>query len=443
MAPHITQLRSRVKSSSDTHLDKSPATSASSVSVGAITPPFTDLWPNLANLSPFSSSSPSGTFFQENYFPSDDYFLGDLTQLSSVEDTSSKSPSYFGKSSSLDPAENPTVSSTSTSAKYCKASSPTSSKVGRRPEIPQNSWGNTSRSSPTSPDPPSTIAEKLRSGRLEKPAQGSYIEDSSVYDSIMDMGLASMNPLEVSTESTGFNEPESKRSRADGRSDALSACWTSPLCPSYSDEGPPPNPATCGGGCAPFLFDNFPPPKQTNDLAIEVSSTDDTNTGVEPRKTLKRSESESSNTPSGRVLSKPTTVNNKKASKQKDLIEESIETNSKSCGRQPHNQVERKYRESINTQLESLRRVIPSLQTPQACADDGDIEDLAVPSKPSKAIILASATAYIKQQEKDKRQLAEDVTLLQQQVKTLRALMKCDDCTLMQYVMDLNLRNGK
>jgi len=259
----------------------------------------------------------------------------------------------------------------------------------------------------------------------------------------MDMGLASMNPLEVSTESTGFNEPESKRSRADGRSDALSACWTSPLCPSYSDEGPPPNPATCGGGCAPFLFDNFPPPKQTNDLAIEVSSTDDTNTGVEPRKTLKRSESESSNTPSGRVLSKPTTVNNKKASKQKDLIEESIETNSKSCGRQPHNQVERKYRESINTQLESLRRVIPSLQTPQACADDGDIEDLAVPSKPSKAIILASATAYIKQQEKDKRQLAEDVTLLQQQVKTLRALMKCDDCTLMQYVMDLNLRNGK
>jgi hypothetical protein len=89
--------------------------------------------------------------------------------------------------------------------------------------------------------------------------------------------------------------------------------------------------------------------------------------------------------------------------------------------------------------LETLKRVVPSLQQPRAAYDGVDIEDLPAPAKPSKAVILASATAHIKQMEKDKKTLADENTMLRTRVKALQALIRCDDCSLMQYVMDLNI----
>lgn len=68
----------------------------------------------------------------------------------------------------------------------------------------------------------------------------------------------------------------------------------------------------------------------------------------------------------------------------------------------------------------------------------GDIEDLAAAPKPSKSIILASAVAHIKKIEKERRQLEQERNLLRQQVKALQALVKCDDCSVMNYVAGLN-----
>lgn len=137
-----------------------------------------------------------------------------------------------------------------------------------------------------------------------------------------------------------------------------------------------------------------------------------------------------------RTKSETTEDNSTKESPQAD------DGKPKSRRRLPHNQVERKYRESLNTQLDSLKRVVPSLQqNPRAC-DSADIEDLPAPSKPSKAVILASATAYIKQMEREKKSLADENQLLRTRVKALQALVKCDDCSLMQYVMDLKIKQG-
>ena len=69
--------------------------------------------------------------------------------------------------------------------------------------------------------------------------------------------------------------------------------------------------------------------------------------------------------------------------------------------RLPHNQVERKYRESLNAELERLRRVVPTL--PQ-----GDSTDLTSPPKPTKATILASAINYIKLIEAERDRLQEE-----------------------------------
>jgi len=252
-----------------------------------------------------------------------------------------------------------------------------------------------------------------------------------------------------STSQNSSTETTVKRNK--GKSDVLSACWTSPLCPNHSEGDTPPNPSTCGGGCAPFLFDDTlpAPPLDSSLLATDMDS-QDINEGVveiQPR-LKKRTESESSREPSGRQFSKSSSADiqprlkNEPSNSPEEELAPLPEDKGKSRRRLPHNQVERKYRESLNTQLDSLRRVVPALQQNQRNIGDGaDIEDLPTPSKPSKAVILASATAHIRQIEKDKKSLAEENQLLRQRVKALQALVKCDDCSLMQYVVNLKIQN--
>lgn len=244
--------------------------------------------------------------------------------------------------------------------------------------------------------------------------------------------------------------------RAKNNPDVLSACWTSPLCPNHDQDGPPPNPSTCGGGCAPFLFaDQGTLPALGNLLPEPQEITaEDGIVEIQPRP-KKRAESDSSSSGvAGRTLERKETTSLPREQTQRMKSEGSDESPAKesppanddpkpkSRRRLPHNQVERKYRESLNTQMESLRRVVPTLQQDARACDSADIEDLPTTSKPSKAVILASATAYIKQQEKDKKSLAEENQLLRTRVKALQALVKCDDCSLMQYVMDLKLKQG-
>lgn len=69
--------------------------------------------------------------------------------------------------------------------------------------------------------------------------------------------------------------------------------------------------------------------------------------------------------------------------------------------RLPHNQVERKYREGLNSELERLRRAVPTL--PQS--DEGGV--MGQP-KPSKAMVLAGAIEYIKKVERERDMLRDE-----------------------------------
>ncbi|KAF2865394.1 hypothetical protein BDV95DRAFT_258963 [Massariosphaeria phaeospora] len=69
--------------------------------------------------------------------------------------------------------------------------------------------------------------------------------------------------------------------------------------------------------------------------------------------------------------------------------------------RLPHNQVERKYREGLNAELERLRRAVPTLLQ----SEDG----VAVGQpKPSKAMVLAGAIEYIKKIERERDLLKDE-----------------------------------
>jgi hypothetical protein len=75
--------------------------------------------------------------------------------------------------------------------------------------------------------------------------------------------------------------------------------------------------------------------------------------------------------------------------------------------RLPHNQVERKYREGLNSELERLRKAVPTL--PQ-----GNDEVAMSQPKPSKAMILAGAIEYIRKIEKERDELRDEVERLKQ-----------------------------
>ncbi|MCJ1284641.1 hypothetical protein MMC26_003976 [Xylographa opegraphella] len=101
-----------------------------------------------------------------------------------------------------------------------------------------------------------------------------------------------------------------------------------------------------------------------------------------------------------------------------------------------HCQVERKYRENLNTKFETLRRAIPSMQSPgdNPSSAGPDLEDLGGSSKPRKADVLSNATDYVKQMEEKNRAMANEIEFLRSRVEAISKLIKCEDCWLLNGV---------
>jgi hypothetical protein len=83
----------------------------------------------------------------------------------------------------------------------------------------------------------------------------------------------------------------------------------------------------------------------------------------------------------------------------------------------PHTEVERKYREKLNMELERLRRAVPIL--PQSDAADA--------AKPSKSMVLAVAIDYIKELERQRDAAVEEVERLGGKVRAGKIRMGSRD----------------
>ncbi|GAB7360334.1 hypothetical protein MBLNU230_g8088t1 [Neophaeotheca triangularis] len=111
---------------------------------------------------------------------------------------------------------------------------------------------------------------------------------------------------------------------------------------------------------------------------------------------------------------------------------------SKPGQRVPHNLVERRYRDNLNAQIEELRSNLPSLRDAYSC--NNDVEDCVVPPRiPSKAVVISTASDYIKQLEAEQAQLLERNQALVEQVEGLQKLVKCDDCSVLRYLSSLSV----
>ncbi|KAF2006580.1 hypothetical protein P154DRAFT_219723 [Amniculicola lignicola CBS 123094] len=396
---------------------------------------------DLSNLDHLLIGGAAHPLYDDNFFNPNDYFLSDMEVLQPFGDVLADG----GSTSESSPEPASALTGHSMNSPSQSSGSPT---VGSERQMSLQ---------PKRPQRVQTFPNPTYESMFPNSIDSGFVEDVTFPDGPTSAPNTSIQQsLEGDLETNVTSIPK----RSKGKSDIISACWTSPLCPNHDQDGPPPNPSTCGSGCAPFLFaDSGLPTPITNVLLPEAQevTAEDGIVEIQPRP-KKRSESQSSSVePAGRVIPRRTStgmssipqLKREPSQESRDHDHEPTppedeETKpTKGRRRLPHNQVERKYRESLNTQLESLRKVVPALQQNPRVCDGADIEDLPAPSKPSKAIILASATAYIKQMEKDKKRVEEENLAMKARIKQLQALVKCEDCNLMQYVMDLRIQQSK
>jgi len=370
-----------------------------------------------------------GVYFDDNFFGDDQYLLSNrevFSSLDPIDGTTLDSPLEL----------QPTVQSNSSMSMLQRTGMSRSTSAMTGTGSSKSSPTQTSLRLSNSRSPSSDIAP-LDSKDLDVNVEN-FLDDLTFLKSPLPSASSNGTPLETVAEEIDVTTEPTKRPRGN-RADFLTACWTSPLCPNNNKEGTPPDPATCGAACGPFLFsDPMLPDSIDSSLLPQDTETWESIEPIPdtPRPNLKRSGSEA-NRVTGRKTStksinstKMTTIKTESRSSTEAQPDETNDgakgaNETKGRKRQPHNQIERKYRESLNTQLESLRRVVPALQQNRTSPCDGaDIEDLPAPSKPSKALILATATAYIKQIEKEKKQVADENAVLRARVRALQSLVK-------------------
>ena len=113
------------------------------------------------------------------------------------------------------------------------------------------------------------------------------------------------------------------------------------------------------------------------------------------------SSEEATTTPPPRKRGRPRLHRNPSGSSERILASDKIAHPQ----RVPHTQVERKYREGLNTELERLRRAVPTLLQSQKA-------DVIGAAKPSKAMVLAAAIEYIKTIERERDEALFEVQRL-------------------------------
>jgi hypothetical protein len=151
-----------------------------------------------------------------------------------------------------------------------------------------------------------------------------------------------------------------------------------------------PTPSLCGDGAATLPTS---PPLSPSSLKRETPD-EPASAGEEPEQ--KRPQRKRGRPRLDRNLSDtPSTSSNHSTSSSKHQCQQNR------TSRLPHNQVERKYREGLNSELERLRRAVPTL--PQS--DEGQL--MGQP-KPSKAMVLAGAIEYIRKIERERDALLEE-----------------------------------
>lgn len=236
-----------------------------------------------------------------------------------------------------------------------------------------------------------------------------------------------------------------------------SDCWNSPLCPRNMPQtgltqGIPL--ATCGGGSheVPSQAQQYNSESglTANEISIQSPATAMSNTSIpltagalnghtgQSRPSMKRARTTNS---TGTDI-KPDVFDDASPMQNSPASVNTPNTTAAHTGgkekRLPHHVIERRYRENLNSQIESLRAAVPSTS---ACLTL-DMEDIGNANagsaiRPlSKAAVIAHAAEYMRQLSAQNEEVERMNRELRVTVEALRRLVNCEDCGVVQQIVD-------
>ena len=115
----------------------------------------------------------------------------------------------------------------------------------------------------------------------------------------------------------------------------------------------------------------------------------------------------------------------------------------KSHSKKAHSLVERRYRENLNGNIAQLHLAL--LKTKRVCdgtpedQDDDWEEPRQALSKVRKSDVMLEAVDYVHQTEVELRHMANEIEVLTARVRQLEKLVKCEECPLVQQLVNMKL----
>jgi len=101
----------------------------------------------------------------------------------------------------------------------------------------------------------------------------------------------------------------------------------------------------------------------------------------------------------------------------------------------PHSTVEKRYRESINVNIERLHAVLPTKTLPT------DIEDCIKPARPvTKSLLVEAAAKYIPKLFTQYKLQREQNADLEYRIRELQKLANCEGCPILEQLNSINTR---
>lgn len=111
--------------------------------------------------------------------------------------------------------------------------------------------------------------------------------------------------------------------------------------------------------------------------------------------------------------------------------------------RKAHSLVERRYRENLNGSIAKLHETLLSTKrfghTLPEDQEDASDEQQQSSSKLRKSDIMLQAVDYVHQTEVELRHMADEIELLTTRVRQVERMVKCEDCVLMQRLVNCSL----
>lgn len=108
--------------------------------------------------------------------------------------------------------------------------------------------------------------------------------------------------------------------------------------------------------------------------------------------------------------------------------------------RDRHNVVERRYRENLNSQIETLRKSMTALARQEGTHSLDSAYSPAGIRNLTKTSVIAAATEQIKRAQTENERINQENNRLESQIADLEKLVMCHACPLLQMMGDVNLQ---